>query len=95
MAMGTAQWILVRRRLDGAAWWIPANVVAWSAGSVLVGVTLLPTLSQLGEARMTVWEVGPLDALGGACTGAISGGALVALVWRRGTEPGASPPSVS
>ncbi len=44
---------------------------------------------------MTVWEVGPLVALGGACTGAISGGALVALVWRRGTEAGASPPSVS
>ncbi len=95
MAMGTAQWILLRRRLVGAAWWIPANLVAWSAGSVLVGVTMLPTLSQLGEARITVWGVVPLVAVGGACTGAISGGALVALLWRRGTEPGASPPSVS
>ncbi len=91
MAMGTAQWILLRRRLGGAAWWIPANLVAWSAGSVLVGVTMLPTLSQLGEARITVWDVVPLVAVGGACTGAISGGALVALLWRRGTEPGASP----
>ena len=52
MAVATAQWILLRRRLFGAAWWIPANLLAWSAGALLVGVTLLPTLSQLGEVRM-------------------------------------------
>ena len=92
MAMGAAQWLLLRRHVIGAAWWIPANLVAWSAGSVVVGMTLLPRVAEPDETRITVRTVSTVVAVGGACAGALSGAALAALLRRR-RDPASSPPS--
>ena len=87
VAMGTVQWFLLRRRIDRAGWWIPTNVVAWGAGSTLVGVTLSPVLAGMREVPITVWDVVPAVAGAGACMGAISGAVLVAL-FRRDPQVG-------
>jgi len=36
LSIGTAQWLVLRRHLANAAWWIPANAVAWLLGVSLV-----------------------------------------------------------
>jgi len=41
LGIGTAQWLLVRRRLPRAGWWIGANVVGWGLlGLITTGNTL-------------------------------------------------------
>ena len=37
LAIGTAQWLVLRGALHWAAWWIPFSVMAW-----VTGLTLLP-----------------------------------------------------
>jgi hypothetical protein len=31
-ALGAAQWLVLRRQVTRASWWIPANVFAWTSG---------------------------------------------------------------
>lgn len=81
--LGAAQWVLLRRRLDGALWWIPANLVAWAVGAGLAGLALMPTFNSAGVAGLTTWSVIAPVAAGGVCAGGISGAALVRIV-RRG-----------
>ncbi|MEP7137673.1 MAG: hypothetical protein ABI904_22335 [Chloroflexota bacterium] len=40
LAIGIAQWLLLRRRLSHAGWWIAANVAGWGLLSVTTGNTL-------------------------------------------------------
>lgn len=40
LAIGVAQWLLLRRRLSHAGWWIAANVVGWGLLALLTGDTL-------------------------------------------------------
>jgi hypothetical protein len=37
MALGGAQWLLLRRRVEGAGWWIVANLLGWGLVYPLVG----------------------------------------------------------
>lgn len=86
--MGTSQWLLLRRRLRGAGWWIPGNAVAWSAASMWVGRALSAILSGLGEVTIGAWDLIPAVAGGGALMGGISGGVLVGLLSRPARAPG-------
>jgi len=36
LSTGVVQWLLLRRRLAGAGWWIPLTVAGWLAGGLLV-----------------------------------------------------------
>lgn len=44
LAIGTAQWLLLRRQLSHAGWWIVANVAGWGLLALVTG----DTLDQLG-----------------------------------------------
>jgi hypothetical protein len=60
LAIGAGQWLLVRRRLSRAGWWIGANVVGWG----LLGlITTSNTLGQFG-----LFTLGLLPACATAAT---------------------------
>jgi len=40
LAIGIAQWLLLRRRLSHAGWWIAASVVGWGLLALLTGDTV-------------------------------------------------------
>lgn len=40
LAIGTAQWLLLRRQLPHAGWWIVANVAGWGLLALVTGATL-------------------------------------------------------
>jgi hypothetical protein len=73
--IGGGQWLVLRRLLPGAAWWIAATAVGQAAG-LAVGAPLVG------------YGTGPRDlAVQGALTG-LALGALQALVLRRGAANG-------
>lgn len=48
VATGTGQWLVLRRELHWAGWWIPINVVAWTTGMALLpGVILTGIMAGL------------------------------------------------
>jgi hypothetical protein len=53
LAMGLAQWAVLRRALSGSGWWIPACLLGWLVGWV-VGVAALESQHQL----RVPWEGG-------------------------------------
>lgn len=77
--LATPQWVVLRRHVRRAAWWIPANAVAWAPGMVLafVGADLIFSAS-IGVSTI-VLAIATLAAIG-ALVGAIHGLALVWLV---------------
>ncbi len=81
--LALAQWVVLRRRVRRAGWWLPANSLAWLFGMPLVflGMGLLPAGASLLQAVPLV--VGA-TAAAGAVVGAIHGLFLVRLV--RGGE---------
>jgi len=40
LSIGVAQWLLLRRRLPRAGWWIVANVVGWGSLALIIGGSL-------------------------------------------------------
>lgn len=40
LSVGVGQWLLLRRRLPQAGWWIGANVVGWGLLGLITGDTL-------------------------------------------------------
>ena len=73
--IGGGQWLVLRRLLPGAAWWIAATALGQAVG-LAVGAPLVG------------YRTGPRDlALQGAITG-LAIGALQALVLRRGAAAG-------
>jgi hypothetical protein len=79
--LATAQWWVLRRHVERAWWWIPANSAAWMAGMVIIFAAM-----GLIAAETTVARFAPvlLAALftAGAVVGAIHGAALVWLLRR-------------
>ena len=77
-AIGAAQWLVLRRHLAGAGWWVPASVVGYAALALLaaLGVPDLPSLGPPGIGR----ESGAADALGFITDGALLGATLGTLV---------------
>jgi hypothetical protein len=40
LSIGLGQWLLLRRRLNRAGWWIVANVAGWGLFALITGQTL-------------------------------------------------------
>jgi hypothetical protein len=70
LALGFAQWLVLRRSVQRAGWWVLVNVLAWSLGFL---AAFLVTGAAVGTAATT---------FSGAVTGLVSGALTgVALVW--------------
>lgn len=75
--IGAAQWFVLRRYVARAAWWIPANTLAWSLGLVtgLGGPALIQETTPVVVAVLIGVASGvAMGVLSGAVTG-------IALVW--------------
>mgnify|MGYP005843658689 CR=1 FL=1 len=73
-----AQWLVLRKQVRRAGWWIPAHMLAWSVGMPIIfwGIDV----SQKGQSlAQMVGLLGGCLLLTGAVVGAIHGTALVAL----------------
>ncbi|MEK7323711.1 MAG: hypothetical protein AAB217_00475, partial [Chloroflexota bacterium] len=85
LSMGGAQWLVLRRYVPRAGWWIAANAIAWPAGVAMPFITLglIPD-----DASVPVMIVAGIvgGVLMGIVVGAITGVALVRLL--RTSAPG-------
>ena len=77
---GAAQWTILRKKLSRAVCWIPAQAAAWSAGAALVGLLANPLFTASDGTGIDWWRLAYCVLVGGACTGGISGAALVWLI---------------
>lgn len=81
-SIGAAQWWLLRRLLDRAAWWIAATALAW-----LVGLSVFLTVATpLWRAGQPVWLT-VLIGLGAAVLMAASMAAVTGVALARGLPP--------
>ena len=80
--LAVAQWWVLRDYLPRAAWWIPANALAWAVGMVIVfwGTNFIPASGM--TASIAAILVGCV-ILAGAAVGAIHGLALIWLLRER------------
>jgi hypothetical protein len=85
---GAAQWLVLRRRVPRAGWWVPASAAGMAACVVLfLGVTRGADAGLAGIAGG--------GAAGGAAYGLITGGALVWLLRGLGPRGAAGPGPVA
>jgi hypothetical protein len=88
--LGAPQWLVLRRHVRRAAWWIGANALAWVPGMVLAFVAADFVFSAGSGVGTLVLAIGTLVAIG-AVVGAIHGLALVWLVRYRRPQRRAEP----
>ena len=69
--VGIAQWLVLRRHVSLAGWWVLANIAAWALGWSIIGFVE----DSAGWPILMVYSVG---ALGAAVAGTITG---IALIW--------------
>jgi hypothetical protein len=78
-AIGVAQWLVLRRHVDRAWWWIPGNAAAWILGIAWVFVAM----AFVNEADPT-WAIALAGVAGGvlmaATVSAVTGLALTAIL---------------
>lgn len=72
LAVGVAQWLVLRRHVAAAEWWIPASVVAWAAAWIII------SWAEAAESSPTPM-VYLLVAIGAAVGGIVTGAALIWL----------------
>ena len=78
--VGIAQWIVLRRRIKAAGWWVLANIVAWVLFGALEGLPAVTKMSYY-DVRISV-----ISAIGGLLAGAVTGVTLVWLLRQRVPE---------
>ncbi|HSS77542.1 MAG TPA: hypothetical protein VLV54_12455 [Thermoanaerobaculia bacterium] len=79
---GTSQWVLLRRRLASARWWIPASAVGLGLGLALGVVLVEQTGRAITGGQVHVATLGSLSrALSMTVVGLVSGAALGAAQW--------------
>ncbi len=91
-ALGVSQWLVLRRQLARAGWWIVASTLGWAVGVVVFGLlggtvagvlqwlVLRQQIARAGwwiAASTVGWTIGPVIILFG---GVISGGSEVLVV---------------
>src|SRR5207244_430175 len=83
---GATQWVLLRKCVLGAAWWIPITALGWAVGTVIGS----QVADEVVEALVPNWETGILMGEGDFLHAFVSGavGAIVfglitgiGLVW--------------
>ncbi len=77
LSIPTAQYLVLRGRVSGAAWWIPVNVAAWSVGLMF---TFLP--SPFVDETTPGWVMAVAFAGAGVCMAATVA-TVTGLWWRR------------
>lgn len=75
--LGTAQWLVLRRYVLGAGWWIYANALAWLLGMVIAFAGAGSVSPE--QPALLVVTVTTTGVLMGALVGAITGSILIAL----------------
>jgi hypothetical protein len=75
--LGLTQWLVLRRYVGRAGWWVPANALAWIAG-LTVGIA--------GPSLLEDWNSIAAVVVMGVSTGVLMGGLVgaltgIALVW--------------
>ena len=78
LRFGIAQWLVLRRHVPGAGWWVLASIVG-----VAVSVAVISTVTAGVEEAGGIAGGG---AVGGAVYGALTGGVLVWLLRQPGRE---------
>jgi hypothetical protein len=48
ISIGISQWFVLRRRIDGAAWWIPASIVGYAIGKFAADAVIQAETGMLG-----------------------------------------------
>lgn len=92
--LGLMQWLVLRRQLTSASWWIIASTIGWlvgGLGTVAAGAVynlLSDDLSE--EAALVVAHTAP-NMIGGALCGVVTGVSLAVLLRKQKSH--ASPPS--
>ncbi len=49
-AVGVMQWLVLRRAVSGAGWWVPASIVGWAMGQAAHGAIGLPAVGAVSGA---------------------------------------------
>lgn len=85
--VGLAQWFILRTRLRRAAWWIPANALAWAIGILVsfLGVGMIAPAQEWSLRR--VLTEAATGMLSGAVIGALTGIVLIWLLKSRPDKP--------
>jgi hypothetical protein len=83
--LGIPQWLVLRRYVPRAGWWVGANSVAWAVGMgvIFVGIDALISEESTTNAPLLTLSVLALLALVGASVGAVHGLVLVWLLNKR------------
>jgi hypothetical protein len=74
-SLGVAQWLVLRRHVPEASWWILASAIGWAVGS-----TIIASVDGESDDGMALAYV--IGAIGAAVTGLITATALVWLLRR-------------
>ncbi len=83
LSMGTGQWLVLRHHVDGASTWVWANAIAWCGGLIVFTAFATP-LWQPGQPTALIVLIGAVGGLLMAATmAAITGAALVRLLYGR------------
>ena len=77
VAIGIAQWLILRRRVARAEWWVLANIAAWALGWSLISLAE----DSEGLSTLMVYLVG---GTGAAVAGIIT---AMTLIWLRRPRP--------
>jgi hypothetical protein len=82
LSIGVPQWLVLRRHLPRAGWWVLANAVAWPVGTAVpfIGLAMVPDGSPFWTWAMAGIVSGLLM---GVVVGALTGSVLVRLWSRR------------
>lgn len=75
--LGVPQWLVLRRHLSRAGWWVPANALAWMLGMVVifVGTGFIPVQGITLPAALVLLL---FVVAAGAVVGAVHG---LVLIW--------------
>jgi hypothetical protein len=94
-SLGIAQWLVLRRQVSQADWWVLASIVSLAVGFAVV----MAVIGVVVRAMAVGWAfiVGPAvgGAVGGAIYGAITGGVLVWLLRQPVSEESSLPQDVT
>jgi hypothetical protein len=86
LSIGGAQALVLRDHIEGAGWWLPANIGAW-----MVGVSAVFAAMTLVDEESPAWAMGLVAAAGGlamaAIVAAVTGWALTRLMARTPKAP--------
>jgi hypothetical protein len=89
-ALSFAQWLVLRRQVRRAGWWIPANMLAWLVGMPII-FWAIDAAQRMQSPTQTLLLLAGCLLLTGVIVGAIHGAFLVRLAREAGEEVHARP----